>query len=656
MTLRSLVTIACCLSAGIAAAQTPAASLYDPHALFAPNFYPTGSTVTRAADGSPNVGYWQNRADYQVAVSLNDKTNEIKGSVTITYKNNSPLPLGFLWLQLDQNLFNKDSRGQARMPVGARSRYGDAGSNFDGGYKISSVKLVSDNSDAKYIVTDTRMQVRLPSAVKNGGGTVKLKIDYSFTLPKYGADRCGILTMKDGDIYAVAQWYPRLCVYDDVLGWNTNPYLGPSEFYCEYGDFDLSITAPSNHIVVASGELVNPAEVLTAKQLQRFNEAKNSDKTVMIRSAQEVNDPASRPTRSATLTWKFKMQNARDVAWSSSKAFIWDAAKINLPGGKKALAQSVYPVESDGNNRWGRSTEYTKGSIENYSKRWFAYPYPVATNVASNIGGMEYPGIVFCGYSANGGSLFGVTDHEFGHTWFPMIVGSNERKYGWMDEGFNTFINGLAEEDFNNGEYASPVRSKESQTRSLFGAGSEGIMYTPDAMREANIGNALYSKPGYGLDLLRNYVLGTERFDYAFKTYINRWAYKHPTPWDFFRTMDNAAGEDLTWFWKGWFMENYKLDQAVTAVTYEKDKPENGAIVTLQNLQQMAMPVVLAYETKSGVKGTKQLPVEIWNNTATFKVKLPTTEPLLSVTIDPDKQFPDIKSDNNTWRAPAAGE
>lgn len=629
-------------------AQSSTGSVYDPHALFAPNFYPVGSTVTRSADGSPNAGYWQNRVDYQLAVSLNDETNEIKGSVTITYKNNSPLALQFLWLQLDQNLFNKDSRGQARMPVGSRSRYGDAKSNFDGGFKISSVKIVGESSDANYVVNDTRMQIRLPKALKAAGDHIKFKIDYSFTLPKYGADRCGIMPSRNGDVYAVAQWYPRMCVYDDVLGWNTNPYLGPSEFYCEYGDFEMSITAPSNHIVVASGELTNPTEVLSPEFIKRLNQAKQSDQTVMIRSGSELNTPAIK-TASKTLTWKFKMTNSRDVAWSSSKAFVWDAARINLSNGKKALAQSVYPLEFGGNSGWGRSTEYTKYSIENYSKRWLDYPYPVATNVASNIGGMEYPGIVFCGANAQNADLFGVTDHEFGHTWFPMIVGSNERKYGWMDEGLNTFINGIAAKDFNKGEYDVPMHSMELQARNLFGAGSEGIMFTPDAMLERNIGNALYFKPGYGLDLLRKYILGEDRFDFAFKTYIDRWAYKHPTPWDFFRTMDNAAGEDLSWFWKGWFVENYSLDQAIESVSYDGNKPSNGAIVTLVNNQKMAMPVVLSYVTKSGIQGTKMLPVEIWNNTSNFRVKLNTTEELASVTIDPDKQFPDINPNNNRW-------
>ncbi|MEI7736667.1 MAG: M1 family aminopeptidase, partial [Ferruginibacter sp.] len=299
---------------------------------------------------------------------------------------------------------------------------------------------------------------------------------------------------------------------------------------------------------------------------------------------------------------------------------------------------------------WGRATEYTKGSIENYSKRWFEYPYPVASNVASNVGGMEYPGIVFCGNKAQNSGLFGVTDHEFGHTWFPMIVGSNERRYGWMDEGFNTFINSLADDDFNNGEYKNPKANMQFTAGYMFGYNTESVFLTPDAMREGNIGIALYAKPGYGLELLRNEILGPVRFDYAFKTYISRWAFKHPTPWDFFRTMDNVSGEDLSWFWKGWFLENYKLDQGIVAV--EKDKNDKEAtIVTIANLEEMAMPVNISYETKNGSTGKVKLPVEIWNNTYIWKVKLPTTDAVIKIEIDAEKIFPDVNFGNNVWKA-----
>ena len=641
------------VSSLFAAAQTDEATInskYDPHALFSPSLYPTGSSIYRAADGEPNIGYWQNRADYTITASLNDTSHVITGTVIISYKNNSPLALPFLWLQLDQNLFNKESRGQARMPLNSRSRYGDSKSSFSGGYKISSVQLISDkSSDADYIITDTRMQIRLPKPIAANGDSIKIKIDYSFTLPQEGSDRCGILNTKNGDIFAVAQWYPRMCVFDDVEGWNTLPYLGAGEFYLEYGNFDVTLTVPASHIVVASGVLQNPSEVLTATQVQRLEEAKKSDKTVMIRTEEEVTDPSSRPS-GKTLTWHFKMFNARDVSWASSKAFMWDAARMNLPSGKTALAMSVYPVEAIGKDKWSRATEYVKGSIENYSKRWYEFPYPVAVNVATNVNGMEYPGIVFCNSKSQGSSLFGVVDHEFGHTWFPMIVGSNERKYGWMDEGFNTFMNSLAAVDFNNGEYYQKPRTMDIMAPYEFSPKSEPIMTAPDAMIEKNIGVALYYKPALGLELLRNQILGPDRFDYAFRTYIQRWAYKHPTPWDFFRTINNAAGEDLSWFWKEWFLENYRLDQSIVSVEYEKNDTTNGADVTIANLDQMAMPVILYYETQSGKSGTINLPAEVWNNTNMWKVKLPTTEKLKSVVIDPDKIFPDMNFSNNSWK------
>jgi hypothetical protein len=438
-----------------------------------------------------------------------------------------------------------------------------------------------------------------------------------------------------------------MCVFDDIEGWNTLPYLGAGEFYLDYGDYDYTITAPAKMIVAGAGDLQNPQEVLTPTELKRYNEAKNSDKTVMIRSESEVTDAASRPQK-GNLTWHFKLKNARDIAWAASTSFIWDGARINLPSGRKALAMSFYPSESNGNNAWERSTEYVKASLEGYSKRWYEYPYNSAVNVASNVGGMEYPSIVFCGYQAKAGDLWGVTDHEFGHTWFPMIVGSNERKYGWMDEGFNTFINGISTEDFNKGEYID--KNKPDNSR-MFGDNSETIMSTPDALIEGNIGNALYRKPGYALDLLRNEILGHERFDYAFKSYIKRWAYKHPMPWDFFRTIENVAGEDLGWFWKGMFIENYKLDQALTGVAYVENDPSKGALVIIENLDKMAMPIYLQYTTASGKTGMIKIPVEVWQNGSRWIEKLNTKEKLTSVTIDPEHVFPDVNVDNNTWKA-----
>ncbi|MBX3255269.1 MAG: M1 family metallopeptidase [Chitinophagaceae bacterium] len=632
-------------------AQTrPAGSNYDYHTLFSPLFYTHNGNEYRAANGEPGPAYWQNQADYNIDVKLDDSKSEVSASLLLTYKNNSPQQLPYIWFQLDQNLFNDSSRGQAKLPAMGSSRYGDAGSAFKGGFSIKAVKLVNGQaeSDAEYLVSDTRMQVRLARPVAAKGGELKLKIDFSFIIPQYGADRTGILRTKNGNIFSVAQWYPRVCVYDDIRGWNTDPYLGASEFYLEYGDFDVSITAPAGLIVVGSGELQNPADVLTPQQLQRYNQAKESDKTVMIRSKSEVTDAKSRPQK-PSLTWKFRISNARDFAWAASKAFIWDAARINLPGGKKGLAMSVYPVESDGKEAWGRSTEYTKASMENYSKRWFEYPYYSAVNVASNVGGMEYPGIVFCGAGAKNSGLWGVTDHEFGHTWFPMIVGSNEKRYGWMDEGFNTFINNISSGDFNNGEYKAAKRDAH-QIAYMFGPLSESVYNTPDGMKERSIGNLLYFKPGYALGLLRDHILGPDRFDYAFRKYISDWAYKHPTPWDFFRSMENGAGEDLAWFWRGVFLNSYALDQVVRKVEYINGDPKNGALITIENTEPLAMPVIVEYTTTSGKTARKTLPVEIWQNNNTWTFKVDTNEELTKVVLDPDHVFPDANSANNTWQ------
>jgi hypothetical protein len=588
---------------------------------------------------------------------LNDETNEITGTEILTYTNNSPLKMDFIWMQLDQNLFRQDSRGSAIIPVGG-SRNGGSGQVFDAGYKIKSVKVLSgtNNSTAteiKYLINDTRMQVYLPKQLTANGGILKLKIEYSFISPDYGSDRMGILPTKDGKVFTVAQWYPRMCVFDDVMGWNTLPYTGPGEFYLEYGDFDLSITASAKDIVVASGELLNPQEVYTPEQLKRWAQAATSEKTVVIRTADEVTDPKSRPAGKAELTWHFKIKNARDASWAASSAFIIDAAKMDLPSGKKAMAISAYPIESNGDKAWGRSTEYVKKSIEYNSAKWFEYPYPCATAVAGVVGGMEYPGIVFCGARSSGRGLWGVNDHEFGHTWFPMIVGSNERLYGWMDEGFNTFINTLSTANFNNGEY-KPTRptDAEQQARVFTAPALEPILSNgADNLKERNNGTLLYSKPAAGLILLREQILGPERFDYAFKTYVQRWAFKHPTPDDFFRTIENVSGESLQWFWRGWFANTWRLDVGVRSVKYVDSLDySKGALITLDNMEKMAMPVILEIKMKSGKTDRVKLPVEIWERNTSWVFKYPSTEEIESVTYDPDKVLPDYNPANNAWK------
>ncbi|MCZ2083011.1 MAG: M1 family metallopeptidase [Flavobacteriales bacterium] len=615
---------------------------------FKPYFYLNNGTETRSASGQPGHNYWQNSAHYVLNATLNEAKNEISGSAEIIYTNNSFDDLGFLWLQLDQNLFKKDSRGNAVVPMSG-SRNGAKSQEFDGGYTIKSIEILSANGknlkvNPTYTISDTRMQIDLPQDLKAKGGVIKFVINYSFVSPNYGSDRMGVEATKNGKIFTIAQWFPRMCVYDDIMGWNTLPYLGAGEFYLEYGDITANLTVPSNHYVVASGELLNPKEVYSNDQNKKWDQARNSDKTVIIRSAAEAN--ATAKTSTSTKTWKYKIENTRDFAWASSSAFILDAAKINLPSGKKSLAISAYPVESDGNAAWGRSTEYTKSSIEHYSKRWYEYTYPTAVNVAGNEGGMEYPGIVFCHMNSKGADLWGVTDHEFGHNWFPMIVGSNERLYAWMDEGLNTFINGISEKDFNNGEYYQP-KTLQQMSFGFNNDNMEPVMTAPDNLKERNLGFLGYYKPSAGLQMLRENILGEERFDKALREYIKRWAFKHPTPDDFFRTMENVSGEELNWFWRGWFLNKWKIDQAVKSAKYVNGDFTKGVIIKIENIGQLPMPVNLDIKFKDGTIQNIKLPVEIWKRNTEWTFEVPTKKEILSVQLDPKGSLPDANPADN---------
>jgi hypothetical protein len=626
------------------------ASNYDPRILFpASPIYPTGNSY-RNASGEPGEAYWQNRASYTIDAKLDDKENTITGTETINYTNNSPHALSYLWLQLDQNAFRPNSRGLfARLFLDSNEI--KTNKVFEGGYTISQVKIAQ--ATVSYNVEDTRMQIFLPAPLEKGK-SISIQVDYHYSISVnfYNADfnvnRTDILPTKEGAIYSIAQWYPRLCVLDDVEGWNTLPYLGNGEFYLEYGDFNINITLPSSYIVVGSGELLNPQDVFTPVQLKRWEQAKNSELKVFIRTPEEVAEKASRPQVSS-LTWKFAIKNARDFAWGASKSFILEGIRINLPGGKKALGLSAYPIASKQPQSWDRSSEYVKYSIEYFSGKWSPYPYPCAVNVASNLDGMEYPGIVFCSAKDTGNTYFKVVKHELGHTWFPMIVGSNERKYAWMDEGFNVFIDYIADLSFNNGEF-NGYSADELPYEQYFSDQLPPIMTRPDGLKTADlVFNTQYLKTSYVLRLLRYQILGEERFDFALKKYLRDWAYRHPTPWDFFRSMNNSTGEDLTWFWKAMFIENFKLDQAITGMTYNNNDPLKGATIHIENLEKAAMPMLVEVTTISGNKMDFKFPVEIWEHSYQYSLPIKTTEPIKSIVIDPGKIFPDVNRENNSY-------
>lgn len=596
----------------------------------------------RAASGVPGKDYFQNESDYRIDVELDPETHQITASMTMTYINNSPYDLDYIWMYVEQNRFTEDSRGTLTTPVDGNRYNGDT----DKGMTIKNLVAETENSSSsKHKVTDTRMKVYFDKPIKANGGEAKVKMDFDYTVPVDGMDRMGRLETENGWIYAMAQWFPQVAVFDDVVGWNTEPYLGAGEFYFGYGDFEVNVTAPADQIVVSSGELLNPKEVLSKKVQRRLKRAQKSNKTVYLIKPDEVLDQSLKAKQSGTLTWKFKIDNARDFAFSASRAFIWDAAKLNLSQDKKALAQSAYPKESDGEDAWTRSTEYTKASIEYYSDNWYEYPYDVAVNVAADIGGMEYPALSFCSFDRKGEDLWGVTDHEFGHNWFPMIVGSNERHFAWMDEGFNTFLNYYSTKEFNNGEYPAGLDDRRRLVQWFKSDSREGIDTYPDATNLKNLGMTAYYKPALGLLMLREYILGEERFDEAFKSYINTWAYKHPQPSDFFNHIENVTGENLNWFWKNWFYGNDNIDLAVTDV---KQK-EGSYLLTFENKGDIPMPVHYDVTLADGSKETKTLPVEIWMRGNTWTTEFKTDQEVIEVEVDPDNILVDINSSNDTW-------
>jgi Peptidase family M1 domain/Bacterial Ig-like domain (group 4) len=656
----TLPCLAACLSLLFAAAlpsyatDTGTSAHFDPRQTFAPFTYPESATAYRSASGKPGPLFWQNHADYQIKATLDPASRKLSGSEVISYTNHSPDSLDVLWLQLDQNRYRKDARGA----------FTDSfPKEFTDGYTIASVEVEDAHGHqqaVKWVISDTRMQIQLPEALKGSGGSLRVHIAWSYTVPGEFGGRTDVNSSKNGEIFEIAQWYPRMCVYDDLRGWDTAPYLN-SEFYLEYGDFDYSVTVPSDMIVVGSGELLNPTEVLTKTEQQRLEQAPHSDATVMIRTAEEVTQPSSRPKQGGTLTWHFRIQNSRDVAFGASKAYVWDAARMNLPAGKTALAMSVYPVESVGKDAWGRATEYLKASTEYFSKQWYPYPWPVAINEAGTAGGMEYPAITFDDKSSRGSELHALIAHEIGHSWFPMIVGSNERRDAWIDEGFNTFIDVYEADHFNHGEYA-PKRDNEyapgngspgdQMAKVLSDSATPPMLIGADMVPEKYRHPITYFKSAYGLVLLREQIIGPERFDPAFRRFIAIWAYKHPSPSDFFRFIESETGEDLGWFWRGWYQNNWQLDLAVQKIAYTDDDYRKGADVTVANLDQLVLPATLEVVYDDGSKQDVRVPWETWQQHHSYVIHVDGTHKVKSATIDPAHALPDHDRSNNTFVMP----
>jgi hypothetical protein len=637
-----------------ASAATPAQHSYDPRAAFAPFEMPEPAGATRSASGLPGPVYWQNRADYSIHATLDPATKTISGTVDIRYSNHSADTLDLVWLQLEQNIYRPESRGN--LANGGPIRGSTSGMTLESVAVGSAAKLVR----VVPLVSDTRAQLRLPTPLAPGG-TVTIRIRYHYVVPSddFGG-RTGWLQSKSGPIFSIAQWYPRVAVYDDLRGWDPLPYLA-QEFYLDYGDYDYWLTVPAGMVVAGSGALVNPQEVLTAAEQARLARARLSDATIMVRTPAEAEAAAAAPPSGRTATWHFRMQNTRDVAWSASTAFIWDAARIRLPGGRSSLAMSVYPPESQGAERWGRSTEYLKDAVERFSAGYYPYPWPAAVNVAGPASGMEYPGIVFDGIGDKGKVLFWISAHEIGHSWFPMIVGFDERRHAWMDEGFNTFIDVYESDQFQGGIYG-PKRDSEYAPHGgnpvdeilpiLADPDAPPILSRADTVIEKWRHPVTYFKSALGLVLLREQILGPERFDPAFRHFIAAWAFKHPTPSDFFRAMESETGEDLSWWWRGWYANNWELDLVVAGIEpFPARTGRPGSLVRVEARDRLVMPVTLRVTRADGTSRDIRLPAETWIRQASTAIPVEGASPVVRAELDPDHRIPDRDRSNNLLTA-----
>lgn len=610
--------------------------------IFAPLDLDPEPDVYRASDGRPGPRYWQNRADYALRATLDTAAKTVRGSMTLRYTNNSPDTLAFIWMQTEQNAFRPNSLNTLVFPP--ESRFGSR--SFAGGEVIERFVQVTGGRPVPLHLRDNETVTRVDLARPlTPGQTAVLEAAWRFAVPEHGADRMG----RDGALYEIAQWYPRVSVYDDVRGWNVEPYLGQGEFYLEYGDFTLEVTVPAGYIVTATGALQNAREVLTAPQVTRLAQAARSATPVAIVTAAELAAGTARPRTTGTMTWRFTARNVRDAVWAAAPDFQWDASSWN-----GILAQAYYRPDASAN--WEDAADQARTSIQEYSERWYPYPYPQISAVEGPISGMEYPMVAMENRSRDKPDLYNVVTHEIGHQWFPMIVGSNERTHFWQDEGFNTFINTFSEARRypQNGDQMQRAAQERAEVEQTQAYNVDVPVETPaDRIDPRRLGFTEYTKPSVGLQLLRQEILGPEAFDDAFRTYIRRWAFKHPTPADFYRTMENVAGRRLDWFWREWFVENPHFDQAVDSVAAETRGDTSFVTVVYGNRARGVLPIRARLSFSDGTRQDVFYPAEVWStNTRQYRRQYAFAgKRLTRIDLDPDRRLLDVDRSNNTWIA-----
>lgn len=567
----------------------------------------------RTASGAPGHAYWQQRADYSIDVELDDARQRLVGKEMVTYHNASPDTLTYLWLQLDQNHFAQDSDSALTATAPSFDRMGFqalesvVNRDFDGGHKIAAVR---DDKGAplKYTVVKTMMRIDLPVPLASGKSfTFGVDWSYNITNQRKQGGRSGYEHFpKDGNyLYEIAQWFPRMAAYNDVSGWQHKQFLGKGEFTLEFGDYKVRITAPNDHVVASTGVLQNPLEVLTPAQRERLRQAESAAKPVLVVTADEAL-AAEKGKPSGKKTWVFHAENVRDFAFASSRKFIWDA-QGHMVDGRRVMAMSYYPKE--GNPLWGQySTASIVHTLNVYGRYSFAYPYPVAISVNGPVGGMEYPMICFNGprpeedgtYPARTKyGLISVVIHEVGHNFFPMVVNSDERQWTWMDEGLNSFLQFLAESEW---EANYPSRRGEPKEIVEYMASGNQVPIMTNSESVDQLGNNAYSKPATALNILRETVLGRELFDFAFREYSRRWKFKRPMPADFFRTLEDASGVDLDWFWRGWFYSNEHTDISIDNVRWFSTDTKNPEVEKpAQQKTRAAEPKTLSTRRNEGL-------------------------------------------------------
>ena len=643
----------------------------------------------RTASGAPGVNYTQQKVDYVMDIVLDDENKRISGKETIVYHNNSKDELAYLWVQLDQNMRAKDSKTPdiqpskipSSMPVKSFNRSFPK-TPFDGGFNIISVTNL-DNSNLSHTINQTMMRINLPEPLA-AGKTFSFKINWWYNINNHreigGRSGYEHFAENGNNNYVIAQFFPRLCVYDNVEGWQNDQFWGRSEFALEFGDYTVHITTPKDHMLGATGVLQNESEVLSRKELKRLAKAKNTfDQPVLIRSQEEATK-IEKSKSSTTKTWKFEAKNVRDYAFASSRKFIWDAMAVDI-NGKTVMAYSLYSKEA--NPLYGEhSTRAVAQTLKTYSKYTFDYPYHKAISVDGQMG-MEYPQICFNPGRPNADGTYSdrtkyrmikVTIHEVGHNFFPMIVNSDERQWTWMDEGLNSYVEMLAELAYDK-DFPITRGYPKNIIKYMNGDQSKIAPIMTKGDNVYSFGSNAYGKPATALWILRETIMGPELFDHAFRTYSQRWMFKHPTPADFFRTMEDASGIDLDWFWRGWFyttdvtdigIKNVKkfhtktkenevrfIEDTTKGLGFGDDKDSNSKFhyeITYNKPGGLVMPIIVYYTYKDGTKERKVYPAQIWrfNDKEITKV-FSSSKEITKITIDPNQETADVNTSNNSW-------